>query len=200
MRIPTDKEILALHERHAPTAEAFELVHTHCLIVCDVAEQLLPRVGAGIDVELVRAGCLLHDIGVYRLYDADGQLDHANYLRHGLLGYEILGEEGFPEEIRRFASCHTGVGLSREDVISQGLPLPPADYLAETGEETLVMYADKFHTKTTPPQLLTAETYAAIVRRFGDEKVAAFASMCATFGLPDLAPLSALYGHSVRGT
>ena len=130
MRIPADKEILALHERHAPSADAFELVHTHCLIVCDVAEQLLSRVGSGIDVELVRAGCLLHDIGVYRLYDADGQLDHANYLRHGLLGYEILGEEGFPEEIRRFASCHTGVGLSREDVISQGLPLPPADYLA----------------------------------------------------------------------
>ena len=61
------------------------------------------------------------------------------------------------------------------------------------------MYADKFHTKTTPPQLLTAETYAASVRRFGDEKAAAFASMCATFGVPDLAPLSKTYGDPVVG-
>jgi hypothetical protein len=35
-----------------------------------------------------------------------------------------------------------GVGLRREDVIRQGLPLPPADYLAETSEERLVMYVD----------------------------------------------------------
>jgi uncharacterized protein len=146
---------------------------------------------------LVRAGCLLHDIGVYRLYGDDGQLDHVNYVRHGLLGYEILGEEGFPEEIRRFASCQTGVGLSREDVIRQGLPLPPRDYLAETGEETLVMYADKSHSKTAPPVFVTAAAYAASVRRFGEEKVAAFASMHAMFSEPDLASLSAAYGHRV---
>jgi uncharacterized protein len=197
MRIPTDKEILALHEKHAPTPDAFELVHTHCLIVCDVAEQLHSQAGAGIDIDLVRAGSLLHDIGVYRLYDDDGQFDHVNYVRHGLLGHELLMEEGFPEEIRRFASCHTGMGLRREDVIRQGLSLPPADYLAETGEETLVMYADKFHSKTTPPTFVTAEAYAASVRRFGEEKVSAFASMCGMFGEPDLAALSAIYGHDV---
>jgi uncharacterized protein len=199
MRIPADEEIRALHSRLAPTPEALDLVYTHCRIVCEVAEQLHLGAGAGIDIGLVRAGSLLHDIGVYRLYGDDGRLDHANYLRHGLLGYELLGEEGFPEEIRRFASCHTGVGLSREDVIRQGLPLPPADYLAETGEETLVMYADKFHSKTTPPTFVTARTYAASVRRFGEEKAATFASMHALFGEPDLASLSAAYGHGIHG-
>ena len=39
MRIPTDLEIRALHERVAPTPEAFELVWTHCLIVCRIAER-----------------------------------------------------------------------------------------------------------------------------------------------------------------
>src|SRR5277367_2232439 len=33
MWIPTDEEILGLHEKHAPTADALDLVHTHCLIV-----------------------------------------------------------------------------------------------------------------------------------------------------------------------
>ena len=197
MRVPTDRVILALHERHAPTSEALDLVYTHCLIVCGIAEQLHASSGLDSDLDLVRAGCLLHDIGVYRLYDATGELDHANYIRHGLLGHEVLREEGFPEAICRFASCHTGVGLSRNDVLRQGLPLPPGDYLAETGEEALVMYADKFHTKTTPPALLTADKYAASVRRFGEDKVAAFESMRAAFGEPDLAPFGTAYGHLV---
>jgi uncharacterized protein len=196
MRIPVDREILALHEKHAPTAEAFDLVYTHCLIVCGIAEQLHGR-SADLDIRLVRAGSLLHDIGVYRLYDEAGKLDHANYIRHGVLGHELLLEEGFPEEICRFASHHTGVGLTREDVLRQRLPLPPADYVAETGEETLVMYADKFHSKTTPPALLTASAYAASVRRFGKDKVAAFESMHKMFGDPDLTPFSIAYGHRI---
>ena len=153
MRIPTDEEILGLHEKHAPTPDALDLVHTHCVIVCRIAEQLFSRPGPSreIDINLARAGALLHDVGVYRLYDDAGGLDRANYIRHGILGYELLQEEGLPEAICRFASHHTGVGLSRDDVITQELPLPPADYLAETGEERLVMYADKFHSKKTPP-------------------------------------------------
>jgi uncharacterized protein len=144
MRFPTDKEIVLLHEKHAPTAGAFDLVYTHCEIVCAIAEQLDARAGSGTDIELVRAGALLHDIGVYQLYDDAGQLNHGSYVRHDILGHRLLAEERFPEPFCRFASCHTGVGLSRQDVIQQGLPLPPGDYLAETGEETLVMYADKF--------------------------------------------------------
>jgi uncharacterized protein len=63
------------------------------------------------------------------------------------------------------------------------------------------MYADKFHSKTIPPALLTADAYAARVRRFGEDKVAAFESMRAAFGEPDLAPFSSAYGHRlVSGT
>jgi uncharacterized protein len=197
MRVPTDEAILALHEKHAPTPEALESVYTHCVIVCGIAEQLHARSGLEASLDLVRAGCLLHDVGVYRLYDGAGRLDRANYIRHGVLGHELLREEGFPEVICRFASHHTGVGLSRDDVLRQELPLPPCDYLAETPEEALVMYADKFHSKTTPPALLTADAYAASVRRFGADKVAAFESMRAAFGEPDLAPFRNTYGHRV---
>ncbi len=165
MRIPADEEIRALHEKYAPAPEALDLVYTHCLIVCGIAEQLHARSGACLDIDLVRAGSLLHDIGVYRLYDEAGELDYANYIRHGVLGHE----------------------------------LPPADYIAETVEEVLVMYSDKFHTKTTPPGFLTASTYAASVRRFGEDKVAAFESMRAMFGDPDLAPFIDAYGHRAHG-
>ncbi|MFD8197961.1 HD domain-containing protein [Streptomyces sp. NPDC059701] len=187
MRIPGTEEIRALHRKYAPTTEAFDLVHTHCEIVWSVAEQLLaaPRLGH-LDAELVRAGCLLHDIGVYRLYGDDGRLDHRNYIRHGLLGHGILEDEGFPEALRRFCSHHTGVGVTKEDVVSQGLPLPVADYLAVTDEERLVMYADKFHSKSRPTAFLTADEYASQVRRFGAEKVTAFQALRTEFGDPDL--------------
>jgi uncharacterized protein len=193
--IPSDKEIRALHERHAPSAEALELVYTHCEIVCRIAEQLLPWPGA--DTALVRAGCLLHDIGVYRLYDEAGRLDHGSYIRHGLLGHELLAVAGFPVEICRFASCHTGVGITREDIAGQGLPLPLADYVAETRAEAIVMYADKFHTKASPPHFLAPQSYAASVSRFGDDKVTAFEAMRAEFGDPDLSPLSLAYRQPI---
>ncbi|HEX3713264.1 MAG TPA: HD domain-containing protein [Trebonia sp.] len=199
MWIPADQEILELHQRHAPTAAALELVYTHCQIVGAVAGQLLAASGFAANAALVRAGCLLHDVGVYPLYDEAGRLDHANYIRHGVLGYQLLRAEGLPEVICRFASHHTGVGLTRDDVVRQELPVPPADYLADTAEETVVMYADKFHTKSTPPAFLTADAYAASVGRYGPDKAAAFAAMRAALGEPDLAPLAAAYRQRVIG-
>jgi uncharacterized protein len=228
MRIPTDAEILALHTKHAPTPAALNLVYGHCLIVRGIAGQFLARADDDdVDADLVRAGALLHDIGVYRLYDEAGELDHENYIRHGVLGHELLAGEGLPERICRFASHHTGVGISRSDVIRQGLPLPPGDYMAETREETIVMYADKFHTKAVLPApqpeaaaerarlplradlpapqppwadlpgFQTAAEYSAAVGRFGADKMAAFEALRARFGDPDLTSLRDGYGQSL---
>ncbi|WP_309238782.1 HD domain-containing protein [Actinoplanes aureus] len=185
--IPTDRQIRALHERFAPNHAAFELVHTHCEIVCALAEELY----TGGDLELVRAGCLLHDIGVYRLNETD------SYLRHGVLGHELLRELGLPEQLSRFCSHHTGVGITRDDVITLGLPLPPGDYLAETTEEELVMYADKFHSKTSPPVFVTADSYAVSLSRFGAGKVARFAELRDRYGEPNLDAAAKRFGHAV---
>ncbi|MFI6226339.1 HD domain-containing protein [Micromonospora echinospora] len=196
-RVPTDSQIRALHERFAPTLDAFDLVYTHCRIVCELAEQLLADQEHGLDVELVRAGCLLHDIGVYRLYDSSGGREQGNYVRHGLLGHELLRDLGFPETLCRFCSCHTGMGLSRDDVVRQRIPIPVDDYLAESDEERLVMYADKFHSKRTPPVFVSAATYVSEVRQFGRDKVERFAEMAKQFGEPDLTPLANEYGHVI---
>jgi uncharacterized protein len=183
-----DDEIRTLHERLAPTPAAFDLVYTHCEIVARIAEQLMVP---GVDPALVRAGCLLHDIGVYRLAPEEA------YIRHGLLGYQALTELGFPDTLARFCAHHTGVGLTRDDVLRQHLPLPPSDYVAGTAEERLVMYADKFHSKSTPPQFVSAAAYTVAVTRFGEDKAAVFKAMVDEYGEPDLAPLAAEYGHRV---
>jgi uncharacterized protein len=188
MQIPTDGEIRALHKDYAPSRSAFELVHEHCQLVCSVAEQFFS--GVDVDTDLVRAGALLHDIGVYRL-------ESTAYVRHGVLGHELLASLGFPVEICRFASCHTGVGITRDDVVRQTLPIPVDDYLPRTPEEELVMYADKFHSKRTPPVFLSGDTYAAEVRRFGADKVLRFGALRARYGDPSLGDLSDATGYAV---
>jgi uncharacterized protein len=60
--VPTDRQIRALHQRYAPTAAAFDLVYTHCRIVCAVAEQLLGEHLPGVDAELVLARRYRHPL------------------------------------------------------------------------------------------------------------------------------------------
>jgi uncharacterized protein len=199
MALPSIREIEALHKKYAPTTEVFDLVFTHCRIVCAIAEQLMQAHGVPVDHDLVRVGCWLHDIGVYPLFDEKGkEREDLHYITHGTKGESILKNEGFPEAIWRFASHHTGVGLSRHDIVSQNLPLPPADYEAATPEERLVMYADKFHSKTDPPYFNSYDWYRHSVAKFGADKVAKFEQLAEEFGLPDLGPLAEQYGHQVR--
>ena len=148
--LPTYDEVVTLHKKYAPHDDGFNLVFTHCQIVWDIAKQLIDANNLNIDKDLVQVACLLHDVGVYRLFLDDGTIDHKNYIQHGTLGYELLKQEGFSESICRFASHHTGVGLGRDEIIKEHLPLPHEDFFAETSEEELVMYSDKFHTKSNP--------------------------------------------------
>lgn len=127
MRLPAYDEIVALHRKHAPHNEAFDEVFRHCGIVADIAEHLIAQSAVDINKDLVRVGCFVHDIGVYKLYTPDG-IDHANYIRHGILGYEILKHEGFDEVICRFVAHHTGVGLGKEQIVRRNLPLPHRDF------------------------------------------------------------------------
>ena len=196
--LPTIEEIEALHRKYAPNEKVFELVWIHCRIVGEIALQLAQTSGTDVDTELVRVGCLLHDIGVYSLFDESGFENAKDYITHGIRGEEVLKNEGFPETIRRFASHHTGAGITKEQVIANNLPLPHEDFLAETPEEELVMYADKFHSKTEPPYFNSHAYYTDYITRFGEEASASFAALTAKFGKPDLAPLIAEYGHALR--
>jgi uncharacterized protein len=194
--LPDTASVKVLHEKYAPDTKAFDLVYTHCSIVKDIALELLklnPK--TGVDIELVVAGCLLHDIGTYSLY-INGKFDQEQYLTHGLRGSAILKDEGLDVRLQRIASHHTGVGISKEEIIAKNLPLPHEDFLAETIEERLVMYADKFHSKG--PQFNSYATYKKRVGSFGTGKAAQFEALSLEFGIPDLEVLAVKYGHPIR--
>jgi uncharacterized protein len=193
------KEIEALHKKYAPSDMVFDIVFTHCQIVRDIAEQLIAKNNLDVDIDLVRTGCMLHDIGVYPLFDAENHKREGRpYLTHGVEGEAILKAEGLPQEIWHIASHHTGVGLTAADIANEHLPLPIQDYLAETDEEELIMYADKFHSKTTPPYFNSFQWYKQDIAQFGEAKVRKFEAMAEKFGIPDLALLSDTYGFKIR--
>lgn len=199
MHIPTPQEIEALHRKYAPSDEVYNLVYTHSKIINDITSQLIAVSNLSVDSDYMYAASMLHDIGVYPLFNANGSLRaDVKYITHGIVGESILKKEGFSGSLQRIASHHTGVGLSKRDVVDQKLPLPVADYLAETDEELLVMYADKFHSKTTPPYFNSFEWYKKDVSRFGEDKPIKFEEMRLKFGMPDLDVLSKKYGFEIR--
>ena len=198
MQLPTTREIELLHKKHAPSQEVFDEVWQHCQIVQEIAVKIIGSNNlTNIHRKLVEAGCLLHDLGVYRLYDSIGQIDDKNYIRHGVLGYEMLKEEGFSEILCRFASHHTGVGLTAQEIEENNLPLPKEDMLADTEEERIVMYADKFHSKL-PSIFNSSDWYKQHLRRFGNHKVRVFEQMIADLGEPDIKSLAESYNQSYR--
>lgn len=151
------------------------------------------------DADLAYLGGLLHDIGVYRVFSEDGTtFEHGRYILHGLEGYRILVEEGFGEKLAQFARNHTGVGITRDEVVSQGLPLPVDDYMPRTIEQEIVMYADKFHTKSRPPSFVTLESARASAARFGESNAARFDALVARYGVPNLRGLADEYGMGLR--
>lgn len=198
--LPTDKQIKELHQKYAKTKEDFTLIYTHCRIVEAIALQLLDaRPVSGIDRELIHVGCLLHDIGAYDVLE-DGVFVQG--VRHGTIGEQILKNEGFPEVIWRFASHHAGVGLTEQDVLDQNIPIPAGDYTAKTNEERLIMYADKFHSKSNPPldppYFCTFDWFRNSVQKFGQDKASKFDDLADIFGKPDLNTLSKKFGHIIK--
>ena len=117
---------------------------------------------------------MLHDIGI-RWCSAPSIFCNGTepYIRHGLIGGEILRKEGW-ERHARVAERHTGTGLTRLQIEKQGLPLPAADYIPEELEEQVVCYADKFYSKSHPERELTVLEAAKSLEKFGHEGVEKF--------------------------
>jgi uncharacterized protein len=111
----------------------------------------------------------------------------------------LLKKEGFDEAICRFAMLHTGVGITKVEIEKNKLPLPARDYIAETDEEKIVMYADKFHSKSEPPLFNSVKWYEEhLEHKLGADKVELFQKLIEEFGEPDLKLLMKRYDQPIR--
>lgn len=172
------------------TPPALEIILVHSRLVASKALQIAGNspAAATLDLGFIEEAAMLHDIGVSRTY-APGLHCHGTepYIRHGVLGREILENEGLP---RHALVCerHIGVGLTVADIVRQKLPLPLRDMLPSTPEERIVATADLFYSKNR--NALTKEKSLDQVRlelaKFGGDKVAVFDSWLEEFAMDKL--------------
>jgi uncharacterized protein len=87
--------------------------------------------GYRVDVKLVEAGSLLHDIG-------RGQ---THGIEHGVVGGQTARRLGMPMELAHIIERHVGAGLTVDEARRNNLPR--GNYVPETIEEKIVCYADK---------------------------------------------------------
>lgn len=127
-----------------------------------------------LDREFIEEAAMLHDIGIIKT-DAPGIKCFGTepYIRHGILGAEMLRQEGLPRHAR-VCERHTGAGLSLNEIVSQNLPLPHQDFLPETLEEQVICYADKFFSKTHLDREKSIEKAEKSIAKFGEEGLARF--------------------------
>ena len=106
----------------------------HCLDVADFAIKIATKVrnrGYPVDVELVEAGAVLHDLGRARSQGTD----------HSLVGAQMANELGLPQSVVNIIKRHVGAGITREE--AQQMGWPEGVYEPQTLEEKIVGYADK---------------------------------------------------------
>ena len=147
----------------------------HSRQVADKALAIAQECKLDIPLETVEAAAMLHDIGIFLTNAPDIDCHGSeHYIRHGILGAELLRKEGFDEEIARVAERHTGAGLTIDDIDRQQLPLPRKDYCPETMLEKLICYADKFFSKSGAMQEKTLDKVRASMARHSIDSLTRF--------------------------
>ncbi len=133
-----------------------------------------------IDTQFLEEAAMLHDIGI-RWCNAPSIFCNGqqHYLRHGMIGGELLRKEGF-ERHARVCERHTGTGLTTVPKGKDGEPVLPPElvksgfFVPDTLEEQMVCYADKFYSKSRPDQVLTIVQTAQSLEKFGHDGVVKF--------------------------
>ncbi len=109
--------------------ECSDYIIDHCRVVyersCDIT-----KFYDDVDLDLVKAGCMLHDVG--RTVTSD--------IEHAYIGADLLRDLGVDERVCLITERHVGAGITRSE--ARLLGLPDRIYVPETLEEKIVAHAD----------------------------------------------------------
>ncbi len=195
--IPTKKQIIEVHKRYAQNDFIYNLVFGHCEIVSEIAIWCVDDKNLEVNESLLEAGCLLHDVGTYALFDEKG-LDgnEHNYKQHAIFGAALVTEEGFDSRIADMIRTHVLMGLSKDEITKSGFGMPQKDYFPTTLEARLLCYADRFHSKKP-----TFNSYSSFLERLTvglPEQAKKLEESAKEFGLPDVEALAKKYKQPLR--
>ncbi|BDZ70716.1 hypothetical protein GCM10025861_12330 [Methanobacterium petrolearium] len=104
------------NQYHSPTIlkelNCPSYVIEHSKAVMSKATYLARNFKGNVDVGLVKAGAMLHDVG----------RSQTNGIEHAVIGAKILVDNGFPPEIVKIVERHIGAGITRKEAEIIGLP------------------------------------------------------------------------------
>ena len=176
----------ALYDKYYPAGSRLRgILERHSRSVADLALEINSEKHLGLDPVQVEEAAMLHDIGIF-LTDAPGIECHGSepYIRHGILGADLLRREGYPEWAARVAERHTGAGITPDDVREMNLPLPlDRDLIPETLLERLVCYADKFYSKSGDMQRKSLERVRKSMAKHSPATLSRFEKLHEEFGI-----------------
>lgn len=157
------------------------LVEHSRLVAAKALELAKKHPELNLDLDFLYEAAMLHDIGIF-LCDAPDIACHGKepYIRHGVLGAELLRKEGL-ERHARVCERHTGSGLTAAQIVETQLPLPARDMLPETNEEKLICLADKYYSKSHPGKERSVEKIRRSMSRFGEDSLARIDEMMRLF-------------------
>lgn len=195
---PGENQIKKLHEKCAKNKETLDDVWTHSQIVKEIAvlicKGLEKKYQIKTDIELIKTGALVHDIGYYACFDKNF-FRIKNKIRHGEIGYKILKKEKMSENIARFCLTHIGTGITKEHIQKQKLPLKKIDQIPITLEEEIVCYADIFHSKN-PSEFNTFEYIKKKWKNISANEEIILNRFKLKFGIPNLKKLKEKYENN----
>ena len=128
--LPNREQALGLLRKYKCSPQ----VISHCLAVADLAVETagkLEEKGYKIDIGLVEAGALLHDLGRSQTHTVD----------HAIAGAKIAQSLGLSETVVRIIKRHVGAGITAEEAKMLGWPKDV--YAPMTLEEKIVSFSDK---------------------------------------------------------
>lgn len=170
-----------------PNSLAYRLYTTHVTLVTQMAlriarkRQLSPE-----QQQFIEEASMLHDIGIHAVQAPDIDCHGTEpYIKHGVIGRAILEAENLRAHAL-VCERHTGVGLTKEEIIEQKLPLPHRDLLPVSLEEQIICYADCWYSKH-PERVWKQYTYEHLREWFGkyphaEEKIKTFSHWHEQFG------------------
>lgn len=129
-RLPTREQALQLLRE----VGCQDNVIKHCEAVAELALEIAKNCrdkGLNVNMPLVEAGALLHDIGRSKTHS----------VHHAIEGARLAESLRLPEPVVSIIKRHVGGGITPEE--AEKLGWPKGDYTPQTLEEKIVTYADK---------------------------------------------------------
>ncbi|MFX1518791.1 MAG: HDIG domain-containing metalloprotein [Promethearchaeota archaeon] len=131
-KIPHEEEALELLIKYGVDKKIIEHSKVVYKKALEIAEKIIQNGIVTLNMGLISAGALLHDIGRY----------NENSIRHGVVGGDLLRNLGYSPELARIVERHVLCGVSKRFAKKFGFPADNK-YIPETTEELIICFADK---------------------------------------------------------